>query len=327
MEFDKRGMPVFPEIRTLEMPLDEEQLHPLDSCCRTVQFHALPSEAELLRISEFLQDYPAVTLRVYGGYDNSIHNLDFLRFFPKVRRVAIDALDELENIDGLSFLREDLEQLALGRTRRRFSLAVLERFQRLNGLWLEGHTKDIEVISQFTELKKLLLRSITLPDLALLTPLSQLQSFALKLGGTQDLSHLAQIGCLEYIEIWMVRGLSDLTSLSKVSTLRFLFLQALKQVEQLPDFAQATNLVGLYLKTMKSVKDLSPIARSPNLETLWLNDMPQLQPEHVTCLAKHPKLKAVGLRTGSRRRDRAMREILQLPEAGMIDQEFRDLAP
>ncbi len=61
-------------------------------------------------------------------------------------------------------------------------------------MYLEGQTKDIEVVSQLTSLT---LRSITLPNLALLQPLAQLRALDIN-------------GQLEYVELWMIRGFSDL---------------------------------------------------------------------------------------------------------------------
>jgi hypothetical protein len=46
----------------------------------------------------------------------------------------------------------------------------------------------------------LTLRSITLPDLSLLLPLSQLRALDIKLGGTRDLTLLPQIGALSVVK-------------------------------------------------------------------------------------------------------------------------------
>ena len=82
-------------------------------------------------------------------------------------------------------------------------------------------------------MQDLTLRSITMPDLALLLPLSRLRSFALKLGGTRDLGLLPRIGELRYLELWMIRGLADVSVIGRLPTVRSLFLQALRQVESL----------------------------------------------------------------------------------------------
>ena len=122
----------------------------------------------------------------------------------------------LTSTDGLRYLSDDLEELGLGATKRRLDLAPLGRFTRLRRLGLEGHTKNIEVLSVLTYLEDLLLRSITLPNLSLLSPLRHLPRLTVKLGGTRDLGPIAEIGRIEYLEIWMVRGLSDLTPIAEM---------------------------------------------------------------------------------------------------------------
>lgn len=149
-----------------------------------------------------------MTLRAYGGYDGSIRSLDWLQHFPTLRRLQVDALHELEDITGLQYLPENLVELTLGRTRMRLSLSGLQRFAGLRRLFLEGHTKDIEVVSGLTELVDLTLRSITLPDLSLLLPLRALRALDLKLGGTRDLGLLPELPPLRYLQFWQVRGLT-----------------------------------------------------------------------------------------------------------------------
>ena len=304
----------FPSFREVRSPIGADQLRPLDPRCERIQFRSPLGHRDLEALSSFMRDYPNVTLRAYGDYRGSIPNLDFLEHFPELRRFAAD-LYGLENIDGLSALPLDLAELALGRTRRRISLAPLARFDRLDRLYLEGHTKDLEVIQQLTGLQRLTLRSITLPGLGMLAPLERLRSLALKLGGTRDLAFLPHVGRLEYVELWMVRGLADVSVLGQIPTLRCLFLQALKRVDNLPDLSQARDLVWLCLDTMKSLNDFDAVAAAPALEELLLIDMPQATPERLACLIGHPTLRAASVGTGSKRRNDAVSRVLNLPRA------------
>src|SRR4029453_5319986 len=97
-----------------------------------------------------------------------------------------------------------------GQAVKRLSVAPLARFARLTRLSLDGHARDIEVIGKLTALRRLLLRSITPPNLRVLFPLRQLQRLELKLGATRDLRELPNIGRLRYFEAFLVRGLADL---------------------------------------------------------------------------------------------------------------------
>lgn len=180
-------------------------------------------------------------------------------------------------------------------------------------MYVEGQTKNIDVIAGLTSLTSLTLRSITLPDLSLLLPLTGLRALDLKLGGTRDLSLLPSVGQLEYLELWLVRGLHDLSAVADVTTLRHLFLQALKQVTALPDLSRLTRLDTVHLETMKGITDLVPLLTAPALRQLALVDMGHLQPADVASLARHPSLRFLIAGLNSEKKNRAVRELVPLP--------------
>lgn len=243
--------------RNYETPITPEQLQPLDARCRCVQFSRPLSEADHQLLAGFLRQYPHVWLRAYGPWFKNF-DLDFLRHYPFVRHLEIDVLD-LANLDGLQHVSPELESFGLGETKRKaHSFSFLQRFPRLRTLHLEGHTKDIDVIGALSQLEKLTLRSITLPDLSVLRPLKQLRALEIKLGGTKKLDLLPEIGKLRYLELWMIRGLTDLGPIASVRTLQFLFLQALKNVAVIPSLAGLPLLRRIHLHTMKGLTDLRP---------------------------------------------------------------------
>jgi hypothetical protein len=293
---------------------------------RTVQFRSLPPESELERLGAFIERHPEVAIRAYGGYDGSITDVDFLRHFAGARRVAVDALYELESLDGLRHLSDDLESLALGQTKRRFSMAPLGRFRGLRRLYLEGHGKDIGVLGDLVALEHLTLRSVTLPDLEILAPLRRLRSLDIKLGGTRNLSPLSEMKQLEYLELWMIRAFKDLSEVSGLSGLRYLFLQALKQVTRLPDLSRCERLERVHLETMKGLTDLAPLRGAPALRDLVLVDMPQLRWEHLGPLVDHPTLRALRLGTGSKKRNADFRARLGYPDTDAPSGELRRLS-
>ena len=198
-------------------------------------------------------------------------------------------------------------------TKPRHDLAILARFPRLNSLWIEGHTKHIEVIGELTALEKLSLRSITLPDLSPMLPLRALKALEIKLGGTRDLALLPRIGEVRYLELWLIRGLEDVAPIGGMASLRSVFLQALKRVERLPDFSGAPNLRRVHLMQMKGLRDLRPLATAAALEELLLVEMPQLQVEDLRPLTTLPRLRAVTVGLGSTRKNDAAEAMLGLP--------------
>jgi hypothetical protein len=311
----------YPFIRQLTSPVTDTQLRPLDSRCRVVQFDSPLSQNDFQRVAQLLRQYPNVTLRIYGHYEQPC-DLEFLHNFPFLRRFEVDVYD-LQNIEGLAYLPTTLHHFGFGQTKtRRFSLNFLERFPSLRSLFVDGHTKHIEVVGQLHTLNSLTLRSITLPDLSILSSLRQLQSLSIKLGGIKDVSLLPEIGKLRYLELWLIRGLANLQALGAVETLQYLFLQALRQVQHLPSLANLHHLRRVHLETMKGMIELSSVADAPILEELLVFDMPQLQPDAFRPFVGHSHLKRVTVGLGSVRKDREVDQLLKLPRVNRGKEDF-----
>lgn len=284
-----------------------------DRRVRTVQFSEPLTDRDYRRLADWLSDHPSITLRAWGA----VTDLEFLRFFPRLRRFAADTFyDPVESYDGLRHLSADLHSLALGSTPNRLSLQPLARFTGLRRLYLDGHTKDIEALVGLTSLTSLTLRSVAIPDLSLLLPLNGLRALELKLGGTRDLGLLPRIGRLEYLELWMVRGLHDLTPVSGTTTLQYLSLQALKQVTALPDLSWLADLETVHIETMKGLSDLAPLLTAPALRHVGLVDMGHLQPADVGVLASQPTLRTLTAGLGSDRKNREVQALVPLPDGG-----------
>ncbi len=292
-------------------PMPAGALINIDPRVRMIQFSSMLNDDDLHRLASLLEARSDITLRAFGNYDGTLTNLDFLRCFPKLRRFIVD-IYQLDNIDGLVHLPSDLHELGIGQTKKRMSMEVLRRFATLKRLWLEGHVKGIGVLSELSSLVDLSLRSATLPNLELLMPLRSLRLLDLKLGGTSDLRLLPSVGELEYLEIWMVRGLSDISMVGDVSALRYLFLQTLKNVTVLPDMARSQRLSGVMLWAMKGITDLSPLASAPNLTQLEMREMSHLQLSALAPFVDHPTLREATVLLG-RNRNEAAAAMLQLP--------------
>jgi hypothetical protein len=300
--------------RSLHRPLTPEQLRPLEPEVSRVQFSQGLTDDEYRAVAALLEHRPDVTLRAYGGYGRTLPDLEWLRFFPGLRRLSIDALwGVLQSIDGLRHLSDDVEELGLGHLKPPVDVRLLTRFGRLRRLGLEGPVRHPDAISAFTELERLLLRSITLPDLAALLPMTNLRRLDLKLGGTNDLGLLPRVGRIEELEIWRVRGLDDLAAIGEMLALRTLWLEALPQVRALPDLSALTELRTVTLHTMKGLRDLSSLATAPALEDLALIAMPQVEPEALRPLAGHPTLRRAHWNIGSLKKTFEAHDVLPLP--------------
>lgn len=292
-------------------PAELDTLNELPAGITLVQFRRRLDDDRYRHLGRLLAGRPEIGLRVFASPD--ITDLELLRFFPSLRSFQVDAMwDRLSSLDGLRHLPADLDALGIGTTKRPMSLAGLARFGRLRWLAIEGRHRDLEVIGGLRTLETLMLRSVPLGGLALLTSLDRLTSLDLKLGGTADLRLLPNVGRLERLEIWQVRGLADVAPIGEVGTLQTLFLQALPQVRTLPPFEGLTVLRDVTLHTMKGVTDLTPLAAAPALETLSLIAMGQLEPADLRPLIGHPTLRRGLWNIGSMRKTYEAHDVLPI---------------
>ena len=149
------------------------------------------------------------------------------------------------------------------------------------------------MLGRLVDLTQLSLRGITLPDLALILPLTHRQGLSIYLGGTSDLRLLPRFSELEELNLLRITGLSDLSMLAELTQLKTLTLDWLRNVTSLPSLASLKHLESLSMEIMKGLTSLEPIAAAPALRSLEIITMPQLKPADFTCLLGHPSLRVL----------------------------------
>ena len=281
--------------------------------------------------SELFLARPDIELRVYGFY-NAECDLSFVQRLANVRRFAADclmaasgiehlaSLARLEtlsigifNLSSFDFLAEipadSLHSLSLGATEsKRPRLGHLRRFTNLRTLSIEGPRKEIEVMATLPLLEDLTLRSIGSVGLAFLQNLRNLWSLDIKLGGTRDLSGLADMEQIKYLELWQIKGLENIEVISTMVGLQFLFLEALRNVTRLPDLSRLTHLRRIMLRTMKGLTDVSALASAPALSEFLLSGGESLDPEDLAPLFQVPSLRSASAYFANSKKDRAFKE-------------------
>jgi hypothetical protein len=280
-----------------------------------VQFSEELAPHEHEQLAGLLADHPHAYLRAFCFFGQSeIRSLDFLEHYRALTGFHADLYD-LKDFGGLRHLPRNVRYVGLGKSKYNVvDLRVLAKLDGLEDLDLEGQTNGLgDVLASGRSLRRLALRSVTLPDLDPLRPLKALECFELRLGGTRDLALLPQIGRLQYLEIWMVSGLADLSSLAALTSLEELFLQSLARVKSLPDLSGLERLKRVHLESMKGLADLGPIAKAPALEVLQLIAMNHLKPEALRPFVGHPALRQCRIGLGSLRRNAAAYELLGFP--------------
>ena len=295
---------------------------------------AKPSDSKTWELlsSHFFSVRPNVELRIYGHYQSSC-DLAFLAHLPNLRRFSADCLikatgvehiarlAELEHLsvgiyslDSFDFLLElnpdRLTHLSLGATfSKKPGLRALERFRGIENLYIEGQSKDIEVVGTLKCLQDLTLRSITVPSLGFLINLPRLWSLDIKLGGTTNLSELAYLTRVKYLELWQIKGLCDLSPIAKMVGLQFLFLQSLRNVERLPDLSRLTALRRVIVENMKGLNDLSTLAAAPALEEFLYISAQRREPKQFAELLAKGNLKRMLVGFGSARKNAEIEEM------------------
>lgn len=304
-----------------------------DSKIRVLQTsEPVPSTVWSLLNDSFFARRPDVELRVFGFYSSRC-DLGFLSRMSHVRRFAADCLldaDGVEHIaemphlehlsidifsltsfDVLRDVNPNLRSLSLGKTRsKQPDLALLSRFDKLERIFLDGHRKNIEVISNLRQLEDVTLRSVTTPNLGYLTPLPKLCSLDVKLGGIRDLSAIAGKSGLKYLELWQVQGLEDVGVIGELAGLQNLSLQSLRQVEALPDLHSAAHLRRVTLDNMKGLHSLTVLEHAPVLEELIVTDAGHMQPDDLEPALRNRALRRALIGLGSARKNQQVAELM-----------------
>jgi hypothetical protein len=275
---------------------------------------------------------PDVELRVFGFY-STVCDLSFLSQVRNVRHFSADCLmsavgignlSELTALESLSigiydlqsfdFLAdlptEQVRKLSLGATKsKKPSLDVLEQFKRVQVLHVEGHEKEIEVISSLSLLEDLTLRSLASISINFLRSLQHLRSLDIKLGGIRDLSALDGMDQIKYLELWQIKGLSDISVISTMIGLQYLFLQSLRNVISIPDLSRLTYLRRIYLENMKGLEDIRLLSSAPALEEFVHVSATGMEPQCYEELLKIASLNAALVGFGSDKKNTVFRQL------------------
>jgi hypothetical protein len=289
------------EIRT---PGADELETPLEADEEAIRVLAPLDARGADRVAEAIAERPETALWL----EDRSERLGILSAVPGLRRLRLHSLN-LESLDGLASA-PGLTELVLGDTLRRLSLRPIADLAGLRRLAINGTWKDPETIGTLTGLERLGIGSI---DLDLLRPLVNLRRFESGLGTVRSLPLLPEIGRLELVELYRLRGPHDLAPLGRIATLRYLVLASTRSVTSLPSLAACPDLRWIALDEMRGLHDLRPIADAPNLEVLLLIGMSQLDAESLRPLVGHPTLRAGVWGFGSDRRNAAAQDLLPLP--------------
>jgi len=299
-----------------------------------VQFAEALSAKELDELREYVfTQRPNTKLRVWGHYSKGC-DLSILKDFSFLKGLTVDCLLEAKNVEYIThltnleqlsvgiynltsfdFINEinaDLKKMSIWRTfSKKPSIQFLSRFPRLESLYLEGHTNGITEIGKLHDLKKIVLRSITVPNLDFLQHLKHLWSVDIKLGGIKNFSALAKLPDLKYLELWQVNKLADISFISELKALQNLFIQSLPNVETLPNFEKNVKLRRIYLESLKGLKDSASLKSAPALEEFCYAVAQNQHPQNFIPLLQNQNVKKVLVGFGSKAKSNLFNEMVQ----------------
>lgn len=281
-----------------------QELRPLDPQESGIRIVWEPDDEMWPELARMLEGRPDARLAIERGED-----LECLRWFPGLRRLDAVSL-RLRSIEGLRHVAAGLQDLRLGDTLSRASLRPLEQLHDLRRLAIQGSWLDVDTVGRLLQLERLGIGTI---DLRSLLPLRSLRRFTSGLGTVRSLELLPEVGRLELVELYRLRGAHDLTSLAGVSTLRYLLLESTRSITALPSLAGNRELGWVSLDGMRGITDLRPVADAPALEVLLLVSMGHLTVDDLSPLVGHPTLRAGIWGLGSDRKNAAAQALLPLP--------------
>ncbi len=296
----------------------------------------------------FCTTRPDVEVRVYGHY-STVCDLSFARLLNNVRRFSADCLMRTKGVETIAAMTNleslhlgifdltdfgvlervspKLTTLMLGPTfSKRPSLAALNRFPSLKVLYLDGQSKDIEVLSELSHLEDVTLRSITTTDLCYLEPLSKLWSLDIKLGGIRGFNGIEGKSSIKYLELWQVRNLAEINIVGRLPGLQNLFLQSLPQVTSFPSLHEAGSLRRVVVENLKGLSDFTALQAAPVLEEFVLADGRKQTPQHLLPVLKNPALRRVRAGFGSDKKNKefeGLREEYEKESLGWEPFEYR----
>ena len=246
-----------------------------------------------------------LNVRFYGHYSSKF-DCGWLRYLPDVRSLNLDCLTSVSNaqeIDRLEHLEEfgfgvfeselpDLLRFSsllgicrlilAGSRKNNIDLAPLAQYERLQVLFLNSHTRNIDALGRLTGIKKLLLGSMPKKQqLNFVGAMSRLLSLTLILGGRESLHALAHPG-LKHLEVLRVRGFTNI-DLSLFPQLEKLCIEDQLHFKCL-ELEPATLLRWLSTWNCKSFGELGGLSGVRHLEYLFVGKT-SIDPEVVLSTA------------------------------------------
>ena len=162
-------------------------------------------ESELLKMlnEKVIKEFPNCSLRQVLNGHGAFKNLNFLEYLSDLSDLRIELFGETD----LKPINEycELKSLAIGGDKSK--IGEITNHESIDNLFVFDKIKDIQLIGQMKNLKKLTISKMTLKSLDFLKGLTNLNELHFMLGGTKNLDALPEIGKIEVLSFTWVRQL------------------------------------------------------------------------------------------------------------------------
>jgi protein phosphatase 1 regulatory subunit 7 len=300
----------------------------------TVQFSYKKYDNKLLsEINDLCYKYKDNLCIRFYDHGKSGFDCNTLLKIPNVKNLYIDCLASVKNLKALSELKHltelcigileiddyeflsftnlhSLNILSLNNTSsQKLNLAYLANYTKLNTLYINGHTKNIQALSSLKNLKTLSLGAIKKVTLGFLNEMKGLQTLHLILGGRSNLNEIEASNIID-LKIEWVGGFNDLSGVLKLKKLEKLKLSLLQRLESIDIENKNGSLKELGIFSCKNLKSINGLHKLQALNELRLIDTSISFEEFIkTSLPK--KLKSIDFRTCKDKKDREIQTILK----------------
>jgi hypothetical protein len=172
--------------------------------------------------------------------------------------------------------------------RRRPAKEVARR--RPGGYWIDHAEITDDDASWLEDVTQLTLWNVTMPP-DFLGRLAHLRWLDIRGGSGEGLS-VRHARSLEYLAVNQVRGLADVSEIALLPKLRYLDLYGLAKLSTLPSLGKLSALNRINIGQMRSLSSFSPLLDAPNLKELMLIRKIAVSPADLRRIQEHPALEA-----------------------------------
>ena len=245
----------------------------------------------LAELNELCQTYDEnFSIRFYGHHQGSFDCKTLLKL-PNIKALWLDCLVRIDNSECLTELQnlkrlslgvfelkdteilqaknfQHLKELIIGDTKTKaLNLQYLAELKELNYLIICGHTKNIDVVGQLTNIKYLGLNSIPKVPLTFVNNLKKLKSLHLVLGGRENIDEIG-VNEIETLEIIRVRSFSSFNNISNFKKLKNLTIEDQIQLKKIHFKEELPSLEDFKLINCKTFKYVTGIEHLKTLHQL-----------------------------------------------------------